>query len=1407
MRRFRKHVVPLVLAFGLALMLAVSSLVSPLNVAADNGLTVTKGVDGNPLIGGTTTYTITVQNGSFAAGVNNPDGKAYNLDITDTLPPGVIFVSATGSDGASHSPTITTTQTGVVPNQIPQQSVKFTNLTDIAQNQTYSLTLVATLNPNVTTPGTALSNSASATVTNDPRGAASIAAGSATANSIAVPFKLTKTPVQSTGVSQDTGGCSTVASPPIGNGRDYKYELLATNNSIGPSTGLMITDVLPDGLEYCDVSDTAPTPPALTPAVTRNADGTTTLVYGPFDLATSKTLTVTPHVAIGYKFKHGTGAIIPDYTAITNTANMTGTYAGATYDTGPQIKTVSAHYATIAKGSDHSTVTYGDAVKYTLTPSTSTNYDISNEYVVDTIPNGQEYDAGSAIIGVTAFAPTDAAATDGIYTPCAGTHPSPGVYVCNDGTTVLTWGKINNNALTPTTAGTQYTISYTVTQDSKYLHNTGNAILATDSFRNSVDVIYDAASIVGHLAPDTNSVTQHKDTASAGQRTNPPKIAKIVTAVTRADGGVTEGKVSDPKNSTAAVGDITTFQITYTGSANADQGTIVVSDFLPTNYRYMANSAVYSGTYTGMVTQDCVPDCTTNGAIVRFTLLGDSDPAVKATKITDTFIVTLKAQAMDGNAGDGNTNLAKFSGINTATTAYSGRDQTATTTLAPKLQITKSNDANPNPAVGNQTFNYTVVLKNVGNSTAYQIADLIDTLPPDIKYLADVSITPAGAASAGVYTPSMSGYGGTLKYGSIGAAPNSLAPGASITFKYSAQIQPQPQTGAVDTNDATILTYVSQPTGTTKTYGPVSGKNNVGIGTGQLAKTGLIHSPQVNDTNGKALTVGDRVDYTLTFLLPANQTFPDGKITDCLPAGFHYTAGTYSVTTSRMLPGPGALPANDMAAGFSRASGTGASCAANRELVTIGFGDQVNNSDPITITVLLSATITGKDQSNATLFLAIPNSQSDPNSAYAYAGTSQQGSATSPALTVNRPNLTLTKTLARPTTPTTAGAPYVDFLVQVQNTGGSPAYDIVPLVDTLDSGLTFVAAYTSDNTCQTTTQVAGVTASGQVVTIPVASPLAANATYAVCVRTTVGPPAAPSTIYKNTVTLGTGNGNKYYSAPVSFPSRAGYTQDSHPTAQVRTPDVTVLKGEKSGRPSPDGKAVPGEVITFTLQFTIPVGTTLYTPVVRDDYDYSQPTPFGAPVNTTAGGTNLSCTNGASGAFTYALTNGHPTYTFPGNLTAGAGDAVCILQFDTKVLNVKPANVAGATAANPNFQIGFKDNNGAQVSPVTSNRASVTILEPNVTIAKTLASNWGADGRATFNITLTNATGANVSTAYDVVVTDNLPAGLIFVSGTSSTTGMVTNPHITHGPPQVTRPTSSMATTSSSRQTASPPVRV
>lgn len=137
---------------------------------AVNGLTITKKADGNPLIGGPITYTVTVTNDGFPAGANNPDGKAYNLNIVDQLPPNVRFVSSPAG-----SPTLS--YTGTTPNI--RQTLTFTNITDLARNQTYALSYTATLapqaattpaSPGVTTPGTVLDNSATALVSADPRG-------------------------------------------------------------------------------------------------------------------------------------------------------------------------------------------------------------------------------------------------------------------------------------------------------------------------------------------------------------------------------------------------------------------------------------------------------------------------------------------------------------------------------------------------------------------------------------------------------------------------------------------------------------------------------------------------------------------------------------------------------------------------------------------------------------------------------------------------------------------------------------------------------------------------------------------------------------------------------------------------------------------------------------------------------------------------------------------------------------------------------------------------------------------------------------------------------------------------------------------------------------------------------------
>lgn len=424
---------------------------------------------------------------------------------------------------------------------------------------------------------------------------------------------------------------------------------------------------------------------------------------------------------------------------------------------------------------------------------------------------------------------------------------------------------------------------------------------------------------------------------------------------------------------------------------------------------------------------------------------------------------------------------------------YSDRDIVTVTTIAPNLTVTKT--ASVPTVTGNDVFNYAITIANTGNVTAYQVANLVDTLPNDIRYNSTVSITasPAACSSAAFvsYTPNttpVNGFGGTLTY-----SMSNIPPGCSVTITHQAQVQPSPVVGTVEPNTATIATYQSQPTPATtplsRTYGPAQGSTSVLVGGQTLTKTGTIHQPQVNGV-GSRLTIGDRVDYILTFILPPNATFPNGEIRDCLPRGFRYIAGTYSGSSGSALPGPGVLPANDAAAGFSVVAGNGP-CASNQDYVIVNFGTQNNTGGAINITLNLSASISGIDRNNVTVFNTVPGANnSQLNSAYVFANSNQQGNpATSPSLAIYIPNLTLNKALIRPSSPTPGGVS-VDFLLTLSNTGGAPAYDIVSMIDTLDPGLAYVGAYLSDSTCSLGTLVAGnlvpgATAVGQVVTIPV----------------------------------------------------------------------------------------------------------------------------------------------------------------------------------------------------------------------------------------------------------------------------------------------------------------------------------
>jgi uncharacterized repeat protein (TIGR01451 family) len=1142
----------------------------PPGVAAANGLAVGNTVAEDPLVGSTVTYRISVRNdGSFpTVGTTNPDGRAYNLDIVNTLPAGVTFVSTT----APFSPAIRVLNPGSpVPQQ--RQELTFTNITDLVVNQTYSIDIVGRLNASIV-PNTQLVNTAEARASSDARNPGThvgtgYASGAVDNTSVALPFKLKKTTAQSTGVNQATGDCAT--------NRAFGYTLTATNNGLGASSGLVITDTLPYGVEYCStpaVSGVTAEPPVY------NADGTTTLVYRIASLGVNGAVAISPKVAIPYTYatQHGAvpiahdlaGAVIADGTTFTNRAAMAGTYAGQGYDTGTKTSNVTAKYATIEKAGSAAVVNQLDYIDYTLKVHTSVYYDATNVVVVDTIPNGQQYDST-----LTPLAPASVVG------------PGP------DGTTVVTW--VIPAADTP--ANQDYTITFRVQVREDYASNS-LPVVSGDAFTNRVGLTFDATSVAG-LTP-ANAVTGRQDNASAGQGTNLPTFRKTVTGVTRADGTTVppaaEGAVITDHKARAAVGDIVTFQIAFTAASGVDGKDIVLTDILPTNYRYVPGSSSFSGSYIagggrinrGAAEPECAASPCPAGALLIYRLTGNSSNNNIAPKGT-TLTITLRAQVVAYSAADVD-NLGKLSGSSTTGIAYSARDSVALTTLRPLLRVTKANNAGAS-VLGNTVVIYTVTVKNDGGTTAFQIADLVDTLPADLRYC-DASvdatncpnpptISPAGAAT---FVGNSGTWGGTLTFAFSGP----LAAGDSVTFTYKAKIEPAPVVGTDEINTARINSYASQPAGAPVSQTittPAEGRSTVHIGGDILDKSATIVTPQVN-ADGR-VTIGDVITYRITYNLPANTTVYRGEIRECMPLGFRYVAGSYSAAvTLGAFPNPGEVALTEGGSpGITVASGTNP-CPADQEMIVIPIGTQDNSAGSgVTLQIELQGRVTGLNRANAAVFpntSPVHSTRSDgttanQNRVYLYTAptaTGTLGQVASKSIANNGtnnnvyvPHLTLALAVARPTTPTQFGGTTVivptngtvDFLLTVTNDGGSTAYAVAPLLDTLGSGLEFVDAFASDATCQTTGSL-GLTANGQQVPIPVApaatpaNSLAPGASYHVCLRARVVS-TTPSTDLPNAVEFDPAATTAYSSAPAGTVAARAYALPTAAPVRVRTPDV------------------------------------------------------------------------------------------------------------------------------------------------------------------------------------------------------------------------------------------------------------
>lgn len=568
------------------------------------------------------------------------------------------------------------------------------------------------------------------------------------------------------------------------------------------------------------------------------------------------------------------------------------------------------------------------------------------------------------------------------------------------------------------------------------------------------------------------------------------------------------------------------------------------------------------------------------------------------------------------------------------------------------------------------------------------------------------------------------------------------------------------------TTGGNINLTVAVPAGATmgKTYGRFRLSTELGLTPYYTAMDGevedyeiqLINSPvkyldttSEAHTSGSALAIGEITRYRLEIPVPEG-TMTNFTITDTLPTGLQFVdVGQVTVaytTTTSITHAPinvtGDISSNGGDPVFELGTVINNDNDADEEWIIVEFNALVLN-------------VTG-NQAGSTL----PNSFDVSYNNYA---------ATSNVVNVNlvEPDISIAKTVT--TTPTDAGDNVVYELVATHNNSVT-AFD-VNISDLLDSNLVLqswgitapLAASITDNSNSGTNQI----------DIDL-DRLAAGESVTVVVTATVASPAANGLTITNTANLlytslpGTGTlGNPTGS---STPGASGdsdgerngsggvndYNDSDDVTITLATPTFSKLA------PNPTDYTI-GEIITFTLQATLPEGTT------QDLVIVDNPNAGLAYVSHQI----ITAAADSGGVLSADYTGSLPVPTVTGtgggsgqDVTWNFGDTVTtddnnpdnnsfLIQVTMVVLN-EIGNQDGVSIRNRGSLRYTNPNTGETVT--LANNRYINVIEPVLSIDKTIDQPFPIGPGTTITYTVVMAhDGSSNHDAFDLVMTDTLPA--------------------------------------------------
>ena len=1301
------------LPIALILILLIASLAGTAVVQAAGGspvLTIGHTVSQEPLLAGQVGYTLTVRNN----GATPVTDRAYNLTITDTLPIGLVFVSAQPAP------------TSIVSQADGTTALTWDNIADLEAQESLQIAIVASLQNTLTTADTFV-NQAGVRANSMPDNSGNPVQATSQLAAQLQAIDIEATIVQSTADEQAMGAGEYASAPGRGPGADWVFTVRATvrNNNVGPTSNVVARVTLPAGIAYLGgvVFSSNPNSVSTTPTLKLNTDGSLDLSWSLGTLTTAQhttPVTISFQAAIPYRFRTAannaarngpfagpmSGAVIAEDTVMPVQYEATGTYAGAPTADGSESTPAddapaqtTAEILTVHKGASPTTVGIGTEVTYSLTYYVSEYYTVTNGTLVDVLPDGMTYVDGSANLA-----------------PVSVTPNSPGA-----GQTTIAW----QLPASSTTPGASATVTFRALVDATYeaAPLAGQPVVSGDSLTNRVTISGEWADAVdisrlGTVTPDTSSATV---------ATRMPIFDKVVRDP------LTQQWV---RSVNAFVGDTLTFRLTYASAADVDAKEIVIRDYLPRGMTYVNGSATHavSGTYTNGASCAAAPQSPTVGTIGGLQYL-EWKLCNAAKGATWEAQIQAKVGPMPNvQPGWIVANFGKLSGANSYGAPYSQRAMATTNYKAPRLVLTKT--ATPDRDLqGGSTVTYAIQVTNMGDATAYNLV-VTDTVPVSLTVPAEGG---SGSPSAAAYSTASgnpaASQGGTLLWSQVA----SLAPNQTQTFTYQAQIPQGLPAGMSLTNRASVG-YNSRP-------------DNQGH---PVARTGNIDDDQTNEatvyvkgltitkvgvrstagTSPNYATIGDVVSWTLTVTVPTGVVayWPVVEENN-LPSGFDYVAG------SRAIQG---------------ATFDDAHHAQNPKVSTDHFDlrffvNSIDNSagaTPYVFTIRFATLVSGVrfDQpatqyytNNTVLNNAVNTSYVgwyDKASGYANTGWSWDGFETnridrrSPVgrytIKVRQPYLTLQKaaSISR-----VGAGDIVSYTITLRNAGTDTAYDML-LRDVLPPGLTLLQIDSVQKPAATTVTPTSSSGAAYAYTI---DRLDAGGTVVVVYRAQVAGDISSDSSLTNTASV-----TSYSTKPGTVGDTNGdsvtderiYTGPKT-TAVVHTPQGSIQKTVTADELS------YGSTIVYTLTVPgQPINATMYNVVVSDTID-----------------SRLQVINVQNGS-----ANGNTVSAAFGSIGANAQQVIVV----TAQLPTASPATPGTLITNRGYVL--YDKGGLKPSNYVAN----TIVAPALVVDKQVVQLEAAAGELVdYTVTVRNVGNGR---AENLLLTDTLPANMAFEAGTAQLNG-------------------------------------